>query len=367
MLRRFLGSRAVMSVAMIVAVVVAGAAVLAIGKPAPATRDYCADMPDSIGLYQGSSVTVLGVPVGEVTDVELVGTIARVRFTVRADRRLPEDVGAVTVSDTLIADRKLALIGDEPAHGGWNPGRCITRTLTPKSMSETFDALAQLTDQLNAVDDPAQRDALGSGIAALDRATDGSGEQINALINSASAALAAPDAAIGHLGALLDAVAELTQRARGGWPQVRETVSGLPQTFNDINVIAFPPIIDLVAALSQVLPQINDVIMMFGSPALRALDSAASLADLLKSGVGSLAELIGMIPAIATGFATALDPATGRPTLGYAAPKLVLASPDSGQVCAAVQAITGQGCLTADNGALTLPPLPVLLAGVSAR
>ncbi|MFE6925808.1 MlaD family protein [Nocardia sp. NPDC057663] len=367
MLRRFLGSRAVMSVAVIISLVVAAGAALTISRPTLPTRDYCADMPDSIGLYQGSAVTVMGVPVGEVTDVQLVGAHARVRFTVRADRRLPVDVGAVTVSDTLIADRKLALIGDEPAEGGWNPGQCITKTLTPKSLSETFDALAQLTDQLNAADSPAQRDALGSGIAALDRATDGSGEQINALIMSASAALAAPDAAIGHIGALLDAVAELTQRARAGWPKVRETVTGLPQAFNDINVIAFPPIIELVAALSEVLPQINDVIMMFGSPALRALDSASNLADLLKAGVGSLTELIGMVPAIATGFATAVDPVTGQPTLGYAAPKLELASADSGPVCAAIHTITGQGCLTSDNGAVTLPPLPVLLAGVSAR
>lgn len=367
MLRRILGSRAVMSAAVLIALVAAGATALTISRPSAPTREYCADMPDSVGLYPGSAVTVMGVPVGEVTDIQLVGISARVRFTVRADRRLPTDVGAVTVSDTLIADRKLALIGDEPPQGGWDPAQCITKTVTPKSLSETFDALAQLADQLDSADDPAQRGALGSGLDALDRATAGSGEQLNAIILRLAKALSAPDAAIGHIGALLDAVSELTHRARGGWSQVRETITGLPQTFNDINVIAFPPIIDLVDALSELLPQINDVIMMFGSPALRSLESASNLSRLLTAGVGSVAEVIGMAPAIATGFATAVDPATGQPSIGYASPKLVLAQPDTVQVCAAVRAITGQECRTSENGAVTVPVLPALLAAVSAR
>ncbi|MRH91295.1 MCE family protein [Nocardia sp. SYP-A9097] len=368
MLRGILGSRAVMSVAVIIVLVLAGAIALTVGKPAPATKTYCADMPDSIGLYQGSSVTVLGIPVGEVTDIRLHGTVSRVWFTVRADRVLPRDVGAVTVSDTLVADRKLALIGPEPSgSAGWNPSDCITKSVTPKSLSETFDALGQLSDQLNSVDDPAQRDSMGSGLAALNNATSGSGDQLNAIIQQLGTALAAPDAAIGHIGALLDAAMELSQRARGGWSQVRETVTGLPQAFSDINRIAFPPIIDLVSALSKVLPELNDVIVMFGSPALRALNSVSNLPQLLASGVGSVAQIIGLAPAIAAGFASAIDPATGKLNITYASPKVALTQPDTAQVCAAVQALTGQECRTSANGAVTVPVLPALLAAVSAR
>ncbi|MFD4356631.1 MlaD family protein [Nocardia sp. NPDC058518] len=367
MLTKILGSRGLMSVVVVVVVVLAGAIGLRLSSPNPPMRGYCAEMPDSIGLYEGSAVTVMGVQVGRVTEISIDGAVARVEFAVRADRKLPVDVGAVTVSDTLIADRRLALIGAEPAGPGWNSSECITKTLTPKSLTRTFDALAGLADQLNGAGDPSQRTAVGAGIDALDRATAGTGDQINDVIAALSRALAAPDAAIGHIGQLLDALTELAHRARGGWSQVETTVSGLPQTFNDIVTIAFPPIIEIVAALADLLPQLNDVIVMFGSPALRALDSVPDLSRMIAAGVGSLADVIAMTPAVASGFAGAVDPASGALTIGYTPPKLVLAQHDTAQVCAAVQIITGQRCQAAESGAMTIPALPLLLGAVSAR
>ncbi|WP_433560312.1 MlaD family protein [Nocardia sp. CA-151230] len=364
--KRILASRGLMSATVVVTLVLAAAIGLKLSRPHPQLRGYCADMPDSIGLYQGSAVTIMGVPVGRVTDIEPDGTSARVRFEIRADRTLPPDVGAVTVSDTLVADRKLALIGAEPAGPGWDPAHCITKTLTPKSLSETFTALAGLVDKLDGTRDPSQRTALADGLDALDNATAGTGERINAILHALSRALRSPDAAIGHLGKLLDALTELAHRARGGWDRVQDTVTGLPQTFGDIDTIAFPPIIDLVAALAEVLPQANDALMMLGSPALRALDSIPNLPNLIASGVGSLAEVIRMTPAVATGFASAVDPVSGKPSIGYAPPKLALAQQDTDQICTAVRALTGQGCQNS-GGVVTVPALPALLAAAGAR
>src|SRR5690606_26386710 len=123
-----------------------------------------------------------------------IGGSARVRFTVRADRTLPTDVGAVTVNDTLLADRRLELVGAEPDGPGWEPAHCITKTLTPQSLSQTFDALAGLADQMNGTDDPDGHGAVGAGLTALDRATSGTGEQINAVIEELARALASPHA-----------------------------------------------------------------------------------------------------------------------------------------------------------------------------
>lgn len=367
MLAKIFGSRAVMS-ALVIVVLVGGAGIgLTLTTSGPATRSYCADMPDAIGLYPDSAVTIMGIQVGTVTDIQPHGDSARVQFTVRADRTLPPDVGAVTVSDTILADRNLSLIGDEPDGPGWDPGTCITKTLTPKSMSQTFDALAKLADQLNAADNPAQRHALGDGIDALDRATAGSGKQINAIIQQLSRALASPDAAIGHLGSLIDDLSALAHRARNGWSDLRTTVNGLTQVFSDINTLAFPPVIDLVTALVDLLPQLNDVITMFGSPAVRTLDSIPNLADMLSAGVGSLTEVIDMAPAIASGFTRAIDPATGQFTLGYKSPRIALPPQHSDQICAALQAVSGQHCETGGNGSVSVPALPVLLSAVSAR
>ncbi|WP_040690167.1 MlaD family protein [Nocardia vinacea] len=364
---RILGSRGLMSAAVILVLVLAPGIGLKLTKSEPAVRSYCADMPDAIGLYQDSAVTIMGIQVGKVTDVESQGGTARVRFTVRADRKLAPDVGAVTVSNTILADRNLALIGPEPKGAGWNPGTCITKTLTPKSLSETFDALAKLSDQLNSDKDPAQRTALGDGIDTLDRATDGTGEQINSLILQLSRALESPDAAVGHLGQLLDDLSNLAHRAHNGWSDLATIIPRLTQTFSDINTLAFPPVIDLVAALAGLLPELNEVIMTLGSPALRALDTIPDLPQLISSGVGSLADIIRMAPSIAAGFTGAIDPVGGQVTIGYAPPKLALPQQQTDQICAALKAVAGQQCQSTGNGAVTVPALPVLLAAVSAK
>ncbi|MET8776889.1 MlaD family protein [Nocardia sp. NPDC004654] len=363
-LTRTLGSRGLMSAAVVVTLVATGGAALQLTRSEPASRSYCADMPDSIGLRQGSAVTVLGIRVGEVTGIEPNGPWARVRFTVRADRRLPEEVGAVTVDDTLIANRNLALVGDEPDGPGWDPAACITNTLTPKSLSQTFDALAGVADELNGAHDPAQQGSLGAGLAALDRATAGSADRINTVIRELGQALSAPDAAIGHIGNLIDALAELTHRASSGWDDLETMTTELPQTFNDIVVIAFPPIIDIVTYLAQVLPQLNDVVMMLGMPAVRALNSMTDLPAMLAAGVGSLSEVIRMTPAIASGFAETVDPETGQLTIGYAAPELAVPQQE---ICPAIEALTGRPCAVHPGGTATIPALPFLLAAVSAR
>ncbi|GAB0104538.1 MCE family protein [Nocardia sp. JMUB6875] len=365
MFKRVLGSRGFMSITVVLTLVLAAGIGLRLSKPEPPTRGYCAEMPDTIGLYKGSAVAILGIPVGRVTEISPHGPTALVRFTVRADRKLPPDVGAVTVSDTLVSDRTLTLIGAEPTGAAWDPGTCITKTLTPKSLTQTFAALTALVDGLNGSGDAGQRTALANGLDSLDAATSGTGDEINGLIQQLSKALAAPDAAVGHLGRLLDALTELAHRARNGWPHLQEVSVGLPQAFTDIVNLAFPPIIELVAALTNVLPQANDAIMMLAAPALKKID-AANLAKLIAAGVGSLTQVIGMTPAVATGFATALDPDTGQFTIGYAPPKLALAQSDSDALCAAVQTLTGTGC-QANGGVVTVPAVPALLAAVSAR
>ncbi|MEU1981084.1 MlaD family protein [Nocardia sp. NPDC019395] len=364
MLKRALGSRGFMSALVMVTFVGAGMAGWQFARPGPEMRTYCAQMPDAVGLYEGSAVAIMGVPVGRVTDITPDGATARVDFTVPADRKLPPDVGAVTVSDTIIADRKLTLVGAEPQGPGWDSSKCITSTLTPKSLSETLDALAELGHQLNGSGQPGQA---GAGLEALDRATAGSGDRINTLVLQLGKALSAPDAAIGHIGKLLDALTELTHRARGGWPTVQTTITGLTQTFVDINTLEFPEIVRVVANLVDVLPQLNDVVMMFGSPALREIDSIPNLPQSLAAGVGSLSDVIRMTPAIAAGFAESIDTTTGRISIGYAPPKLALPPSNTTGVCAAMELITGQRCQTAENGAVTIPSLPAILGAVSAR
>ncbi|PTR24045.1 phospholipid/cholesterol/gamma-HCH transport system substrate-binding protein [Rhodococcus sp. OK519] len=59
------------------------------------------------GLYPGSKVTVLGVPVGTVEGVEPMGTYVRVTASVPATVDLPADVHAYVLNPSVISDRHL--------------------------------------------------------------------------------------------------------------------------------------------------------------------------------------------------------------------------------------------------------------------
>ncbi|MBF6370952.1 MCE family protein, partial [Nocardia puris] len=89
-------------------------------------------------------------------------------------------------------------------------------TLTPKSLTETLTALAQLSDELVGAD-PAQQNSLAAGLASLDRATADTGPQINELIHKLGSALKSPDADIAHLAGIFDAFSSVSKKVNQYW------------------------------------------------------------------------------------------------------------------------------------------------------
>ena len=73
-------------------VVLALVALAMILWPGGGTRKATALCPRAVGLFQGSEVRVLGVPVGSVTKVEPQGTRVKVEFEWDEERKVPGDV-----------------------------------------------------------------------------------------------------------------------------------------------------------------------------------------------------------------------------------------------------------------------------------
>ncbi|MFQ6397362.1 MlaD family protein [Nocardia sp. KC 131] len=368
MLTRMFSSRGFVSAATIV--VVAAVAVLGyrVAQPAPRMRTYCALMPDSIGLYTGSDVTLLGLPIGRVTAIRPEGTSARVGFEIPADRHLSSDAGATTLSDTLVADRKLAVIdAAASSEANWDPAQCITKTLTPKSMTETFTALGELATELNGGDHPDQPNLLAQGLTALDGATTGRGEQVNAIIHKLGTALNSPDAAIGHIGALIDALAELARSAVNGWADVRDMLTRLTATLDAANLMEVPPLIEIFDNLRDVLPPLNEAIVALGGPMVRNLDAATNQIPLLTAGLGSLREVVAMLPPLVQAFEMAADPQTGNLQLTYAPPDLAFPAASAPQMCAAINALAPGRCTGAGDGLVSAQIAQLVLGSVGAR
>ncbi|WP_405492768.1 MlaD family protein [Nocardia sp. NBC_00511] len=366
MINRLLGSRGFLSLTLIIALAAAVMVSYQLVRPTPKMRAYCAVMPDSIGLYKDSAVTIMGIPQGKITAITLSGTkSARVDFEIPASRKLPLDVGATTVADTLVADRRLALIGAEPTGPGRDSAECITKTVTPKSLTRTFTAIADLADQLNGAKDPAHPGT--GGLAALDAATVGTGDQINAIIRQLGTALNSPDAAVGHIGALLDALAALAHSAANGWGDIKSTVIRLAEALSQVKDVTLPPIITIFEKLRDVLPPFNDLTTMFGGPLLRRLDAVPNLPEMMIAGVGSLKEAIDMVPVITAAFTSIVDPATQRAALTYAPPRVAIPQTQAPQLCSAINAITPGSCTDTGDGLVHVPLAQLLLGSVGTR
>lgn len=227
--------------------------------------------------------------------------------------------------------------------------------------------MADLSDQLNGAGDPQHPGLVGQGLTALDTMSAGTGTQINSILQRLGAALNSPDAAIGHIGGLIDAVSSLARSAATYWPQIQDMLTRLTDVLNTLNNIAIPPVLTFMEKLSDILPALNDITVTIGGPLVRRLDAVENLPQLIQAGVSSLRAIVTMIPAISRAFTTAVDPATKSLTLAYAPPRVAIREPDAAQVCSALNAITAGVCGSTGNGLVDLPLAQLVLGSVRAR
>ncbi|QLY30620.1 MlaD family protein [Nocardia huaxiensis] len=296
MLKRMLGSQAFMSVAgAVLVVVLAVVGYFLYFDPMKKTQAYCALMPDAVGLYVGNKVTMRGIPVGTVTSIESEGAKVKVGFEVDAEYPVYADAAATTVADSIVADRNLAVLFSGKNTATWNPGDCITKTLTPKSITETLTALADLSAQLQQAEAP---DALEHGLSALDAATVGAGPQINEIVKKLGSALSQPDADIGHLAGIFDAFASVGEKVEAHWGDLRSMLLRLAPALNNASTELIGPGAELIDRLGQALPMLNDLVTIAGDPIMRALDDTLPLVRLLRANVGSLSEIMLKLPVL---------------------------------------------------------------------
>lgn len=104
----------------------------------------------TVGIYGGSDVRVLGVVVGTVEKVEPEGDQVRVEMRVDGNVDLPEDVGAVQITPSVVADRYVQLT---PVYtGGPTAPKDITlpvsKTMVPVEVDELYSSVQKLSTAL---------------------------------------------------------------------------------------------------------------------------------------------------------------------------------------------------------------------------
>jgi len=166
------------------------AALVVLLWPGGGRRTVRAEFVRAVGLYQGSDVRILGVKVGEVTDVSPHGDRVEVEMTYDDQYKVPADAKAVVVAPSVVSDRYVQLT---PVYEG-GPALAdrarigLERTAVPVELDRIFSSLDDLNVALGpegANEDGALSRLLAVGADNLD----GEGRNINRTVRDFSTAI----------------------------------------------------------------------------------------------------------------------------------------------------------------------------------
>jgi phospholipid/cholesterol/gamma-HCH transport system substrate-binding protein len=218
--------------------------------PGHGGHEYRADFARAVQVFPAVKVRVLGIDVGQVTDVRNVGGTVQVTFRIdRSDITLPAGVQAAVVPMSLLGERYIQLF---PAYQGGPAlpdGATIpeTRTAVP---AEPDELLRSLQDYLGAID-PKTVTAFVQNAAQV---LQGTGEDLNSLIQHGASVMQELASKRDDLAQMIVEMNKLTvalstrQQAIGRLIRSYDTVAG---TLNDNRTALEGTITGLNAAAMQ--------------------------------------------------------------------------------------------------------------------
>ncbi|MDT7801634.1 MAG: phospholipid/cholesterol/gamma-HCH transport system substrate-binding protein [Actinomycetota bacterium] len=323
----------------------------------------------TVGLYAGSSVRVLGVPVGQVTDVTPQGDAVRVDMQVDAVQ-LPADVGAVVVAPSLVSDRYVQLTPAYDSGPVLATGTVLAkdRTATPVELDDLYSSLDKLSTALGP--NGANKDGALSGV--LDtaaKALQGNGASLNSTVGQLADLAKTLDGSkddlfstVQNLNSFTGALAQSDQQLNEFYGRVSDVSQFLAEDSSDVGAA----LQSLGGALGDVQQFVND-----NKTALESnVDKLASLSKVLVDQRASLAEVLDIAPTGATNFINSYDAASG--TIAVRDNLNELTNPPILTVCRLISAGTpkpipdtlGSICKQLApilDGALKLPTIPQVL------
>ncbi|WP_410588699.1 MCE family protein [Amycolatopsis sp. lyj-23] len=264
----------------------------------------------TVGLYAGSSVRVLGVPVGQVTDVTPEGDAVRVDMQVD-DVQLPAGVGAVVVAPSLVSDRYVQLTPAYDSGPVLASGTVLPRdrTATPVELDDLYSSLDKLSTALGP--NGANKNGALSGV--LDTAANtlkGNGASLNSTVGQLAELAKTLDGSkddlfstVQNLNSFTGALAQSDQQLNEFYGRVADVSQFLAADSSDVGAA----LQSLGGALGDVQQFVNDNKTVLESN----VDKLASLSKVLVDQRAALAEVLDIAPTGATNFINSYDAASG--------------------------------------------------------
>ncbi|GED97798.1 MCE family protein [Gordonia crocea] len=274
----------------------------------PQVRTVGADFTFVNGLYQGSKVTILGVPVGRVEKLEPRGDYVHVELSLPKSIDLPADVGAYVQNPSIISDRHLDLA---PAYTGGPKlvaGSTIPRerTKAPISFDQLIGSLSTLTRILGPGDEPGSP-GVGSLLNRTAQAWKGQGTDFNQALTEMSAASGVFGARADDIGALITSLDQLMSSFRA--KQV--SLDGLVRSMGDLSAqwqAANQDVSTPIKNLRVVFDQINNFVMKHGNDVGTVAENLDELGRVLVANRAGFAEFMDLAPLMLQNLSSTIGP-----------------------------------------------------------
>ncbi|WP_408898334.1 MCE family protein [Nocardioides sp. R1-1] len=288
-------------------VLVVAAAVVGVRMLRPGT-ELTADFDSAVGLYPGSDVQVLGVPVGKVTKVEPVGGKVRVTLLLDEGRKAAPGTGAVVVAPTLVSDRYVQLTEPWVRGPALEDGDRITRTAVPVEIDEMYKSLADVGEALGP--NGANRNgALSDFLDAIAENLDGQGASINTMLRDfaeASATVSGVDddffATVENLDTLNQTLLDHDAGVAGANQQLAVVSQYLSEDRENLSAA--------ITELGKALALLEGFVKDNRGALKRSVDGLRGPTQVLVNQKKSLAEAVRTIPLALQNFINTYDPAS---------------------------------------------------------
>ena len=352
----------------VAAVLVAGGVILY--RTSHQGKQVTAYFTETIGVYPGSTVRVLGVPVGTVDAIQPQGTQVKVTMTVNSGVAVPAGAKAVVVAASVVSDRYVQLT---PAYTGGpqladNAVITVSRTAVPVEVDQIYTSINRLSQALgpNGLNkNGALSELVKTGAANLT----GNGASLHAMITQFGALSKTLGDNSGNLFATITNLQVFTSMLKANDGQVRLA----EQQLADVSGFLAADRQDLGAALNQLataLGQVQGFIANNRSLLKSNITKLASITKILVDERASLTEAVNTIPLAVDNVVNAYD-STNRTLDGRGNLNELSMGPGAHDLQAITSGGTGTGS-AGPAGAVPLspsalravPPLPLPAVGL---
>ncbi|MBU9763802.1 MCE family protein [Mycobacterium sp. TNTM28] len=300
-----------------VAIAVTGAYLLRPGPTEPLR--FTAQFDNAIGLYVGNDVSVLGMPVGQVSAIDNRGDHVDVAIEVDPGTSIPADVSAVTVGTSILTDRHIELT---PAYSG-GPLLANDAVLGPQNTRTPveFDRVLKMVDKLGGAmgGDGKGNGPLADLMSSTSAITSTSGPQIKeALAGMSDALRTGADGGAAtkqNLDAIITNLSKLTDSAARNEGQVREFGTYVRQ-LTDLLASESVGRGDTGRQLNGLVDELNGLLDNNGDALHNSIASSAKLSRALVDYRRELAEVFDVAPLAIDNAAAAIDMQNGMLRVG---------------------------------------------------